>query len=122
MSSFIEQAKIALALRTARSALGWSQEEAADKLSIAKSTLARAETMESMVTADLLARIFRLYYEHGVRADYMYGDDVTVNISKDAVVALENRLLENLGKKMSTGSSADSPKRKPGRPRKSPID
>lgn len=92
MSKVFELAKIVVSLRTARAALGWSQEEAANKLGIGKSTIARVETMEGGTTAETLTTMVRAYAAAGVRVDFMFGDDVTITISKKAIENVEGQL------------------------------
>lgn len=92
MSKVFDQTKIVVALRTARAALGWSQEEAATKLDIGKSTIARIETMEGGTTAETLSAMVRAYNQAGVRLDFMFSDEITVTISRDAINNATTRL------------------------------
>ena len=46
MENTIEGAKIAVVLRAARAAIGWNQQQFADKMGVAKSTVARIETLD----------------------------------------------------------------------------
>lgn len=73
-----------VALRMARASLGWSQEELASQLGIAKTTLARFETMDGGLSADQLTRLIKHYHAHGVEIDFMTTDDVKVSASPQA--------------------------------------
>ena len=66
----VENAKIAVALRTARAAIGWNQQEFADKMGVAKSTVARIETLEMLARADFLIRAIDLFRQAGVEVDF----------------------------------------------------
>lgn len=68
-----ENLKIAIALRAGRTAIGWNQQEFADRLGVAKSTIARIETMESAPSAAVLMRAMQLLREGGVAVDLMSG-------------------------------------------------
>ena len=92
MNDALDEIKVVVALRTARSALGWNQEEASQRLGIAKSTLARIETMEGGTTAGMLATLLRAYNAAGVRLDFLYEDEVKVTINSDALLEAKNRL------------------------------
>jgi len=51
MDNSLDNLKIAVALRAARTALGWNQQEMADLTNVSKSTIARIETLEMAVKA-----------------------------------------------------------------------
>lgn len=91
MSSIIDSAKIALTLRVARAALGWSQEEVANKLGIAKSTLARIETMDTAASAQVLTALLRLYHDSGITMDFLYDEKITVVISEKVIQSAAGR-------------------------------
>lgn len=77
--------KTVVALRMARAALGWSQQEVADQLSMAKTTLARFETLEGGLSIAQLAGLIKLYHGHGVSLEFMTLDDVVVRADPMAV-------------------------------------
>lgn len=52
-------------MRMGRAALGMSQQEFADALGVAKSTVARNETLEMAMRADTLTAMMRLFRERG---------------------------------------------------------
>jgi transcriptional regulator with XRE-family HTH domain len=64
-----DNGKIAVAIRTARTALGWSQQEFAEKMGVAKSTVARIETLEMATRGDFVVRAMQLFRQAGVEVD-----------------------------------------------------
>lgn len=91
----LDAIRLVVALRTARAAVGWSQEELALHLGMAKTTLARAELMEGGLRADQLAQLVRLYKSLGVEMDFMLGDDVTVRIDIGGLKQARERLMND---------------------------
>lgn len=81
-----------VALRMARAALGWSQQEVADLLAMAKTTLARFETMEGGLNATQLSGLVKLYHDHGVSLEFMTSEDVAVTADPMAVGYAFSRL------------------------------
>lgn len=92
MQENLDKIKLVVALRSARTAVGWSQEEFAQRLGIAKTTIARMETLEGGLRADQLSLILRLYKSVGVTIDFMLGDDVTIRIDPAALRQAQARL------------------------------
>ena len=90
----VENAKIAVALRAARSAIGWNQQEFADKMGVAKSTVARIETLEMGAKADFLIRAIQLFRQAGVEVDLAGAVSIRLDIGQatvlGAVAALED--------------------------------
>ena len=66
-----EQVRFAVAMRMGRAALGLNQAEFAELLGIAKSTVARTETMDMTMRADTLMAMLRVLRERGVEIDLM---------------------------------------------------
>lgn len=100
----MENLKIIVALRSARTALGWSQQELAQKLAVAKSTIARIETLETLPRAGFLMQAMLLFREAGVHVDLLNGDRVVIAIEKEGLLEakerLENELLRRSDRKM----------------------
>lgn len=90
----LDQIKLAIALRTARAAVGWSQEELATKLGMAKTTIARMETLEGGLRADQLSAIARLYKSVGVEMEFMLSDEVVVRVDASGLVQAQTRLMD----------------------------
>jgi len=90
-----EKMRFALAMRMGRAALGMSQQEFADALGVAKSTVARNETLEMAMRADTLTAMLRLFAEKGVEVDLLGAtDSLTIKIGPDALESLEKRRKE----------------------------
>ena len=89
-----ENLKIAIAIRAARAAIGWNQQEFADKLGVAKSTIARTETLEMLPKADFVARAFRIFRDFGIEIEPIYNDFITFRVDPKAVDLVKSRLLD----------------------------
>jgi len=75
--------KLIVAIRMARVALGLSQQELADHMEIAKTTLARFETMEGGLSAELLTKLTRFFHLAGVNLDVISSEEeVVVRVTK----------------------------------------
>lgn len=107
MQEELDRIKLVVALRSARAAVGWSQEELAQRLGIAKTTIARMETLEGGLRADQLAQIVRLYKSVGVSIDFMLGDDVVIRVDpvaqREAQARLQNEELRRSDRKRPIG-------------------
>lgn len=92
MNKSLENVKIAVALRSARIALGWNQQEFADKMNVAKSSIARIETLEMVAKADFLTRALRIYREAGVVVDLLLSDKVELIVEARGLEEAQQRL------------------------------
>ena len=79
-----ENIKIAVALRMSRAALGISQFELAEILGVSKVTLARVETLESPLKADVYMRAINVLKELGVDVDVMTPATMTIFVHQQA--------------------------------------
>lgn len=84
-----ENAKIAIILRVGRAALGISQADFAELLGIAKSTLARAETVVAPLKTDSYLKALKFFKEGGVQIDMLASDDIEIAVTP---VAMQNEL------------------------------
>jgi transcriptional regulator with XRE-family HTH domain len=91
----LENTKIAVALRTARTAIGWNQQEFAERLNVAKSTIARIETLETAASAAVLMRAMELLREAGVTIDMLSGPGISFHVSADAINEAARRLQDD---------------------------
>ena len=80
-----ESIKIVVALKMARAALGMSQVELAELLSISKITLARVETLETPLKAEIYIRALKVFRELGVDLDVMSSSGVIVQVEPRAL-------------------------------------
>lgn len=92
MQEDLGKIKLVVALRMARAAVGWSQEELATQLGIPKTTIARMETQDGGLSAEQLARVLKLYRTQGVELDFMYEDEVKCTVSPQALAVAQGRL------------------------------
>ena len=92
MDDTLENTRIAVALRTARAALGWNQQEFADRLNVAKSTIARIETLEMVAKADFLNRALRLCREQGVSVDILSSSGLGLVVDSQGLMRAKLRL------------------------------
>ena len=83
--------QVALAIRAARTALGWSQEELAKRASVSKPTIARIEMSGISPRADTLNALMQVFKGQGVEV-VMGNDEVAINYRKDALLTLQNHL------------------------------
>jgi DNA-binding XRE family transcriptional regulator len=89
-----ESIKAAIAIKTARAAAGLNQVDFAQMLGIAKTTLARIETLETQVKLDIYFKAVRVLSDHGVEIDSISSDDIVVKVSKKAQQAIVNNLAD----------------------------
>ena len=90
-----EKNRFALAMHMGRAALSMSQQEFADALGVAKSTVARNETLEMAMRADTLTAMMRLFRERGIDVDLLGAtDSLTITVTAKGLAALEERRME----------------------------
>ena len=83
--------QVALTIRAARTALGWSQEELARRASISKPTIARIEMSGISPRADTLNTLMQVFKKQGVDVE-MDADEVSIRYNKTALLTLQNLL------------------------------
>lgn len=86
--------KIAVALRAGRTAIGWNQQEFATRLNVAKSTIARIETLETAASAAVVMDAIDLLRKAGVTIDLMSETGLSFHVTATALKEAEERLLE----------------------------
>lgn len=92
MPETYDSAKLAVALRTVRTALGLSQAEMAQKLGLSKTTITRAELMEGSLKAQTFVAINRFLQESGIALDFLSGDHIAIRIDSPAILSAAARL------------------------------
>lgn len=86
----LENEKIAILLRTCRTALGWNQKKLADLTNVAKSTIARIETLEVKAKADFLLKAQKVFKDNGLTINFE-SDDINIIINSFAInLAIKN--------------------------------
>ena len=88
----MENIKIIVALRSARTALGWTQQEFADKMGSSKVTIARIETMEVAAKAEFLMQALRLFRESGIHVEMLESEKVVITVEKAGLQEAHARL------------------------------
>ena len=74
-------------MRAARAAIGWNQQEFADRMGVAKSTIARIETLEMAPKSDFVLRAIGLFREAGLEVDIHSGHGIPITISSEAILS-----------------------------------
>jgi len=93
--SIKKNVKIAVAMRTARAAIGWNQQEFAELMGVAKSTVARIEMLEVSPRTDMLLQAMELFDRAGLEVDFFKSDNLTVVVSSKALDEAEIRLMND---------------------------
>jgi transcriptional regulator with XRE-family HTH domain len=90
-----ESAKLSIAIKLARTALGLNQQMFADKLGVSKTTLARIETMEAKASFEFYMNVTKLINSVGVTFE-VDADDILLRITPAAQqLAIETLADEN---------------------------
>jgi transcriptional regulator with XRE-family HTH domain len=106
MDNLFDNGKIAVALRAARAAAGWNQQEFADRMSVAKSTVARIETLEMAAKGDFLIKAMRLFREAGVEVDLHSQGGLSIQVSDLTVAAAVDALQDETKRRTDRKSSS----------------
>jgi len=86
--------RIAIALRTARSALGLSQDDLATKLGVAKSTIARVETLEHSIKGNTLLEAVNIMKLLGVDMN-ISPNEIVIKIGEKGIAEAGDRLKQD---------------------------
>ena len=82
-------------MRTARSVVGWSQDELSRLSGIPKITIARFETLESNLKAEQLMNLLDLYGSVGANLELSEGDGLTLTFEGKMINLAGERLADN---------------------------
>jgi transcriptional regulator with XRE-family HTH domain len=88
----LQKVRFAVLLRTARVAIGWNQQEFADLLGVAKSSITRMETVEMAMPSIFAMRAMQLFRENGIEFDIFSVDSTSVIITEKALQIAKSRL------------------------------
>ena len=94
MDDSLHQIKFAVLLRTARMAIGWNQQEFADLLGVAKSSITRMETLEMAMPSVFAMRAMELLHKHGIDFDIFSLGTTSVIITDKALQIAKDRLVD----------------------------
>lgn len=72
--------KLAVALRTARCALGWNQHDMSAAIGYAKTTIANIETLEVFTKKDFIEKSLQAFKDNGVEINLFDGDGISIKI------------------------------------------
>ena len=96
-----QSVKLAIALRTARSVVGWSQDELSKLSGIPKITIARFETLEGNLKAEQLMKLLDLYGSMGAKLELSGGDGFTLTV--------EGKMINLAGERLGAADAVDLP-------------
>lgn len=99
-----ENLKIAVVLRTGRAILGMNQQELADLLGIAKSTVARAETMELPLKAETYFKVLKLFKDRGLEIDPIFSSGIDIKVLEQALDLAKQRLNDEAHRRSDRGT------------------
>ena len=77
--------KVAVAIRTSRAAAGINQEDFAQMMGVAKSTIARIETLEMKATAEFLLDCVYFFKTVGIELDMHDYDNLIIRVSNQTI-------------------------------------
>jgi len=77
--------KVAVAIRTARAAAGLNQQEFADLMDVAKTTIARIETLEMKATAEFILHAVYFFKTVGIEVDMHDYYGLVIKVSNQAI-------------------------------------
>ena len=106
------EVRAAVALRAARTGLGWSQEVAAEKAGVSKTTIARIETIAGQVSLGNIFRLIEMYALHGVDIGDLKLRTVQLTFEEPAILEASLSLSSPDRKRSDTGKRR-GPRAKP---------
>lgn len=108
------EVRAAIALRAARVGLGWSQEDAAEKSGMSKTSIARIETLSGQASLNNIFRLIETYGTYGADISDLKHKSIQLTLSEEAIleagIALSSpqRKRSDAGKKRPRKRKADS--------------
>ena len=98
--------KVVVAIRAARAVAGFNQQDFADQMGVAQTTVARIETLEMKAPAEFLLRAVYLFKTCGIELDMHDYDKLVIKVNNQAinnvVTYLENDSNRRSDKKVKT--------------------
>jgi transcriptional regulator with XRE-family HTH domain len=106
MDNVFDNAKIAIGIRAARAAAGWNQQEFATRMGVAKSTVARIETLEMAARGDFVIKAIRLFKDAGIDMDLSDEKELPFRISELGINSAINALSDESNRRSDRKSVA----------------
>lgn len=82
----IQNARVAVLIRGARSAIGMNQQQFADLMGVSRTTVARIETLQMAAKADFLIKALGLFKSAGVEIDLFQSSGVSFHVTEEAII------------------------------------
>lgn len=95
LQAHYQSVKLAVALRAARSVVGFSQDELSKLTGIPKITIARFETLEGNLKADQLMKLLDIYASMGAKLELSGGNGFTISVEDRMIKLAGERLSDN---------------------------
>ena len=102
----LQAAKVAFALRMARTALGMNQEEFGALMEVSKPTIVRIETMETPVKLAFYTKLVRTLAERGIHIDLVASDGIKIDADQAAISGLIQKVQEEKAGKQQRNKSS----------------
>lgn len=99
----ITEIRAAVALRAARTGLGWSQETAAEKAGMSKTSIARIETLAGQASLGNIFRLIHMYEDHGVSIGDLKFSEVQLRFTQSAILEAGQALRDPARKRIDLG-------------------
>ena len=107
-------AKVAFAMRLARTALNMSQAEFGEMMGVSKPTIVRIENLETPVKLAFYSKMVKLLAIRGLRVDAITPEGVSVDANEAAVLRLVRQIEEGKAKRSRKSRQEVSKKTKGG--------
>ena len=107
-------AKVAFAMRLARTALNMSQAEFGEMMGVSKPTIVRIENLETPVKLAFYSKMVKLLAIRGLRVDAITPEGVSLEANKAAVLRLVRQIEEGKAKRSRKSRQEVSKKTKGG--------
>lgn len=90
MKLSFDNARVAVAMRAARSALGMSQDDMADLLEMSRPSIYRLESFKMNVKGSSMIRALTFFHEHGIGINLYDDNKLTISINNETIQRLLN--------------------------------
>ena len=77
--------KIVVAIRTARAAAGWSQNEFVDKVGVSLPTICRFESLQTTVSWAFIMQAIHVFREVGIEVDLLKSDNINIVVLEPGI-------------------------------------